>query len=116
MVHPRVGGEHDTDEITITISAGSSPRGRGTLFRPKHVVVVYRFIPAWAGNTLCGVTYSTASTVHPRVGGEHFQAPEPGVFAHGSSPRGRGTQHHGTSNRNIHRFIPAWAGNTGQTS
>ena len=111
-VHPRVGGEHLPADPRIRQFIGSSPRGRGTLAIPFSVWPVYRFIPAWAGNTLPGGASRARSAVHPRVGGEHYRMAEHYGINNGSSPRGRGTL---TSLRVIHgrsRFIPAWAGNT----
>ena len=101
-----------------------------------------RFIPAWAGNTtILGGTVAarSASTVHPRVGGEHCYGRA--RFVHrrhvrfipawagntatnlpvhrryalsGSSPRGRGTRTRARLMSRVfpNRFIPAWAGNT----
>ncbi len=50
---------------------GSSPRGRGTLDHVESEVVKFRFIPAWAGNTVITANCPAIYTVHPRVGGEH---------------------------------------------
>ena len=71
-----------------------------------------RFIPAWAGNTLLGSTGRTGRPVHPRVGGEHASLPRSSTSGGGSSPRGRGTLAGADRPRRLHRFIPAWAGNT----
>ena len=50
---------------------GSSPRGRGTPMGPSRESGYGRFIPAWAGNTAATGRARGATTVHPRVGGEH---------------------------------------------
>ena len=50
-VHPRVGGEHLLQEVSEGALHGSSPRGRGTPNRSEALLLVVRFIPAWAGNT-----------------------------------------------------------------
>ena len=52
------------------------------------------------------------SPVHPRVGGEHRVPPPKQPAKVGSSPRGRGTRHAADVVAVVHRFIPAWAGNT----
>ncbi len=70
-VHPRVGGEHLVREHCRRNDLGSSPRGRGTLSNPGDVVLIIRFIPAWAGNTAAPSTATSSGSVHPRVGGEH---------------------------------------------
>ena len=51
-VHPRVGGEHVADLLVDVRRPGSSPRGRGTRSEDGGVTLNFRFIPAWAGNTL----------------------------------------------------------------
>ena len=51
-VHPRVGGEHSISDCSIEVEGGSSPRGRGTLMFGGQPFRAFRFIPAWAGNTL----------------------------------------------------------------
>ena len=71
-----------------------------------------RFIPAWAGNTPHRLMRSAASSVHPRVGGEHMPLSAACVSSTGSSPRGRGTRPLRLLQHFRHRFIPAWAGNT----
>ena len=49
-VHPRAGGERGTPLARRTWHAGSSPRGRGTLFLDERGLLRRRFIPARAGN------------------------------------------------------------------
>ena len=70
-VHPRAGGEHVANAATSASGTGSSPRGRGTRGDAKAVRLMYRFIPARAGNTCPGLSASLLSSVHPRAGGEH---------------------------------------------
>ena len=111
-VHPRVGGEHDSQGWHPDPVTGSSPRGRGTrppLCRMRHAE---RFIPAWAGNTKPQARHHACDPVHPRVGGEHDHSTETNNEHHGSSPRGRGTQMNSSNRDPGCRFIPAWAGNT----
>ena len=115
-VHPRVGGEHRRWEVEHIGHLGSSPRGRGTHNSRRMLRYNNRFIPAWAGNTATRFRGWHRPPVHPRVGGEHqislMQTPN----RDGSSPRGRGTR--GLSERYLThlRFIPAWAGNTRETT
>ncbi len=90
-VHPRVGGEHAVAAHFCHLSAGSSPRGRGTHGALDCGLWLRRFIPAWAGNTIVKISESRAVTVHPRVGGEHSRVVKALVQKDGSSPRGRGT-------------------------
>ncbi len=92
--------------------AGSSSRMCRTCTVQKNFSLGARFIPAWAGNTKRRVSPSWSTTVHPRVGGEHFIGPAPVGVANGSSPRGRGTPQRRAYQRESPRFIPAWAGNT----
>ena len=49
-VHPRVGGERQSEKKSFHLGSGSSPRGRGTLVEQLRANCVGRFIPAWAGN------------------------------------------------------------------
>ena len=93
---------------------------------------MFRFIPAFAGNTLvdyhrnrkrpvhprvCGEHATSARiwtslTVHPRVCGEHYTTSRRNVWMTGSSPRLRGTPRSTTAEAAVSRFIPAFAGNT----
>ena len=114
--HPRVGGEHFLACGVGEGVGGSSPRGRGTRAGQDRRGEVARVIPAWAGNTISPPRSSMPATGHPRVGGEHGLsrgAQQPGG---GSSPRGRGTPGGAVGVEADHRVIPAWAGNTRQSS
>ena len=110
--HPRVGGEHNGGHLKKSLSAGSSPRGRGTLEIHQFVFEFVRIIPAWAGNTDTEHLVSGTVSDHPRVGGEH-EIPTPVDTSYiGSSPRGRGTRVDRDQLDQGNRIIPAWAGNT----
>ena len=111
-VHPRVGGEHRARRGGIMPACGSSPRGRGTHSPTPWWPPLYRFIPAWAGNTARIVSLAADIAVHPRVGGEHPRTTPRASISPGSSPRGRGTQRLRVGGGVPARFIPAWAGNT----
>ena len=52
------------------------------------------------------------SAVHPRVGGEQTLSAKRMALTSGSSPRGRGTVQGARIDQRVHRFIPAWAGNS----
>ncbi len=90
-VHPRVCGEHCSEDFSTLLKNGSSPRVRGTSFRHSYRCLIIRFIPACAGNILRKFLITGESTVHPRVCGEH------------DDPL--------ASWGNNRRFIPACAGN-----
>ena len=91
-VHPRVCGEHASEDWQAFGPAGSSPRMRGTR-NPKRIPARnIRFIPAYAGNTGATGGASAARLVHPRVCGEHGQTERERLLLAGSSPRMRGTQ------------------------
>ena len=44
--HPRVGGEHTVTATRRSLSAGSSPRRRGTHPFSSIVIILLRIIPA----------------------------------------------------------------------
>ena len=90
-VHPRVRGEHRWVVVWTIVTAGSSPRARGTLSHTRTDRADHRFIPACAGNTFGSCLTCAGRSVHPRVRGEHFLPIELTVLNSGSSPRARGT-------------------------
>ncbi len=73
------------------------------------------FIPAYAGNTVSPDPLMTLRAVHPRVCGEHSWFSVLAVITTGSSPRMRGTLRTICFSMDFHRFIPAYAGNTGSS-
>ena len=111
-VHPRGRGEHTTGATVVSISAGSSPRARGTPVRHRQHHHRRRFIPAGAGNTDLDCTACALPSVHPRGRGEHQTTVPLTVPYDGSSPRARGTPLVAVKNQRRARFIPAGAGNT----
>ena len=114
-VHPRAGGERSKTAKDVLRSAGSSPRGRGTLDTGGWSAAYRRFIPARAGNARSRRRNRCCWTVHPRAGGERCQRHGLSRPVHGSSPRGRGTLSPFAPTNGITRFIPARAGNAGLT-
>ena len=111
-VHPRVCGEHPVEPIILFQSSGSSPRMRGTRCELRRKGAMMRFIPAYAGNTAMNTEEFRFAEVHPRVCGEHFKVGSSFQSLDGSSPRMRGTHKERDNDQRIHRFIPAYAGNT----
>ena len=112
-VHPRVGGERRSMPPGRPASTGPSPRGRGTPCRDLRRLDTRRgSSPRGRGTPIalhrlrrreCGSSprgrgtpaddwpWVSATSVHPRVGGErHGRSPAPRSTS-GSSPRGRGT-------------------------
>ena len=110
-VHPRVCGERSVGARKGVLSAGSSPRVRGTLVAPSQARRFHRFIPACAGNARKGAGRITRRPVHPRVCGERLRSRASSALIAGSSPRVRGTHCPCRRSRAGRRFIPACAGN-----
>ncbi len=111
-VHPRMRGEHDSERDHAHAHAGSSPHARGTRHSRRRGAHPRRFIPACAGNTQAYSPSATASTVHPRMRGEHLSARRTICASDGSSPHARGTHTSAALEWDRKRFIPACAGNT----
>ena len=111
--HPRVCGELVAALACMSMSAGSSPRVRGTLLIARADELRQRIIPACAGNSHDRGHGERRLADHPRVCGElpHCtRSPEP---LSGSSPRVRGTRRHDWTGCRESRIIPACAGNSG---
>ena len=68
-VYPRVGGGNRRLSLPAASTRGLSPRGRGKLNRAWACAEPVGSIPAWAGETVCALAFSSAPTVYPRVGG-----------------------------------------------
>ncbi len=110
-VHPRACGEQHIPQQGVKVGAGSSPRVRGTGELLRFAIVLFRFIPARAGNSLDQPPSVARRSVHPRACGEQMplRQERQGIF--GSSPRVRGTVCVGTEGSRKAWFIPARAGN-----
>ena len=115
-VHPRLRGEHRCARRAGTSMAGSSPLTRGTLVAGVSHDHGYRFIPAYAGNTSTAIRRVVASSVHPRLRGEHWVNAAEELAVSGSSPLTRGTRTGRFKREADWRFIPAYAGNTSSSS
>ncbi len=111
-VHPRACGEHTSQTVAADVSAGSSPRVRGTHSGAQAWPARIRFIPARAGNTRVAEVDHDEAPVHPRACGEHKMSARRMSVISGSSPRARGTHFPAGIEFPCHRFIPASAGNT----
>ena len=69
-VHPRLRGElRFTSSLTSSLD-GSSPLTRGTPVKEESPFVIWRFIPAYAGNSQCLSGRLLFGSVHPRLRGE----------------------------------------------
>ena len=90
-VHPRLRGELSISVTFVEAGNGSSPLTRGTQFELKSILRVYRFIPAYAGNSSANVALRVERPVHPRLRGELRSFALNSVFLAGSSPLTRGT-------------------------
>ena len=111
-VHPRLRGELMTPVEFWSQVIGSSPLTWGTPRQPAVDSAPWRFIPAYAGNSLPVTQHLTLDPVHPRLRGElsywrGIELTEPG-----SSPLTRGTPAFPDSSITSNRFIPAYAGNS----
>ena len=110
--HPRIRGEHGSSSATIIWSTGSSPHTRGALGGADGFRCVPGIIPAYAGSTV-GVGVRLASPRdHPRIRGEHREAPTGYSRGGGSSPHTRGAHQRTLGRHQIGGIIPAYAGST----
>ena len=89
-VHPRTCGEHGFFVFFFTKGFGSSPHVRGTFFEKGEYNIMFRFIPARAGNIFKHFMERVFLTVHPRTCGEHALCFSNFCFKIGSSPHVRG--------------------------
>ena len=74
-VHPRARGEHNGKEFPHSRDRGSSPRSRGTCGVGWTPWILWRFIPALAGNINLSSGGCYVIAVHPRARGEHLTLP-----------------------------------------
>ena len=91
QVYPRWRGEHITPFCDCPVFAGLSPLARGTPETSWLVVLLWRFIPAGAGNTLVLNRPALETPVYPRWRGEHGNITNKINVNLGLSPLARGT-------------------------
>ena len=113
LVHPRLRGELFDFFNVRWLNNGSSPLTRGT-----HTFIFCqlggrRFIPAYAGNSALACSRRARRSVHPRLRGELILVLRPALIHIGSSPLTRGTLRGCYWQAPVQRFIPAYAGNSG---
>ncbi len=90
-VYPRGRGEHTTVKAGEQDVAGLSPLARGTRGADYDFPIIYRFIPAGAGNTIPARLSSGRTAVYPRWRGEHLMCRATFGNSSGLSPLARGT-------------------------
>ena len=110
--HPRVCGEHITNQATCGSGQGSSPRMRGAPLALCGRREGDGIIPAYAGSTDGHGFVWAARRDHPRVCGEHPTATVSECVERGSSPRMRGALLGELGGHVAARIIPAYAGST----
>ena len=69
--HPRIRGEHPTDNNPATAPRGSSPHTRGARLRKDSGRGQTGIIPAYAGSTQVLPQSGSGPRDHPRIRGEH---------------------------------------------
>ena len=88
--HPRMCGEHKRRDALKVVSRGSSPHVRGAQTEVLCLGGDGGIIPACAGSTVPGNRLVGVVGDHPRMCGEHEEAPHGTVAFVGSSPHVRG--------------------------
>ena len=109
-VHPRVCGEQRWARCPCQAYTGSSPRVRGTVDALDILLIIQRFIPAWAGEPQGCRAGSPPRRVYPRVGGGTQKTLILDQGMKGLSPRGRGNHRRAADCAVTIGSIPAWAG------
>ena len=114
-VYPRWRGELISPGISCSRGRGLSPLARGT--RPSPVFRSFRprFIPAGAGNSSRAIAIAIVRSVYPRWRGELYINEVNLWKLYGLSPLARGTLFMRGSKSPRRRFIPAGAGNSGES-
>ena len=110
--HPRACGANDLVDLPPPSGVGSSPRMRGKRLTVGRCGVMFRIIPAHAGQTPSPSRRGCRRPDHPRACGANPFPLRTGPSDSGSSPRMRG-KHLGADRFNQRgRIIPAHAGQT----
>ena len=110
--HPRIRGEHESQEDYDAFVQGSSPHTRGTPMTPLTVWGLRGIIPAYAGSTQARRRRRCHSWDHPRIRGEHIIGGGPAGLTAGSSPHTRGARLRRAQRCGAPGIIPAYAGST----
>ena len=71
QVHPRIRGEYNMASLPEGTHEGSPPHTRGIPIQQENWLVIWRFTPAYAGNTPVPDTRKSSAKVHPRIRGEY---------------------------------------------
>ncbi|EMX22609.1 hypothetical protein ECMP0215661_3619 [Escherichia coli MP021566.1] len=114
-VYPRWRGELDSMATVTACPGGLSPLARGTPPLRSSTRSISRFIPAGAGNSHHDARATRQGSVYPRWRGELIS---PGISCsrgRGLSPLARGTRPSPVFRSFRPRFIPAGAGNSGES-
>ena len=114
-VYPRWRGELCIKTSVKNFAVGLSPLARGTRTRDAPRFVGTRFIPAGAGNSHHDAWATRQGSVYPRWRGELYINEVNLWKLYGLSPLARGTLFMRGSKSPRRRFIPAGAGNSGES-
>ena len=110
--HPRIRGEHESEERSQAVSTGSSPHTRGALAVVVRRSDKFGIIPAYAGSTAGRRSAGRRSSDHPRIRGEHSTPQARFPSWRGSSPHTRGALGLAVAHVAVGGIIPAYAGST----
>ncbi len=110
--HPRVGGEDANSIVSKVSKYGTPPRRRGGPHHRRYGGVADRNTPASAGRTSAACSTPSATSEHPRVGGEDLARVSRVGAGGGTPPRRRGGQDDADRQRAVRRNTPASAGRT----
>ena len=108
--HPRMGGEKNTDFVSLFVSLGSPPHGRGKGQVSVHQLAHEGITPAWAGKSKNIINTKNIIEDHPRMGGEKLAVEDTNHSYQGSPPHGRGKGSLTFHVLCIMGITPAWAG------
>ena len=110
--HPRIRGEHPLRRGARGRTGGSSPHTRGARWVWTANGIGEGIIPAYAGSTRDGASWTGRRKDHPRIRGEHRRQLTETSSPYGSSPHTRGARRGLAGRRRFLGIIPAYAGST----
>ena len=110
--HPRLRGGNTSTGTGLPTPSGSSPLARGKRLAMAGAVDGNGIIPACAGETVERVGSPVGVGDHPRLRGGNAGSRASSPFSPGSSPLARGKHLKAAMVLDIHRIIPACAGET----